>query len=43
MIHLVAANNAGMGVEGDFFIEAIGHDFSDGVKHWAVTWDLSPA
>lgn len=47
MIHLTAngtgADQTGMGVDGDFFIENIRHRWSDGGKLWTVTWELSPA
>lgn len=39
---LIAENNAGMGINGDFFIETIGHRWSQGLTLWEVTWELSP-
>lgn len=43
-IHITAASdgNSGLGIDGDFYIEAISMKFSQGVKLWEVTWDLSP-
>lgn len=42
-VTLVGDNDTGMGVSGDFYIERIEHEWSDGGKRWVVTWDLSPA
>lgn len=42
-ITLIANNNSGLGVSQDFFIESIGHRFTDGATHWKCTWQLSPA
>jgi hypothetical protein len=42
-IALVAAGATGMGVTGEFFIEAITNRWSDAGKQWWVTWQLSPA
>jgi hypothetical protein len=42
-IALQADGLAGMGVAGEFFIEAIGHQWTDGGKQWWVSWQLSPA
>ncbi len=41
-ITLDASNNAGLGIEGDFFIETISHQWSNGNTKWVTTWDLSP-
>jgi hypothetical protein len=43
MIHVVGTSNAGMGIDGDFFIEAITHEWSHGTHLWRTTWELSPA
>lgn len=42
-IHLTAVHQSGMGVDGDFFIENVGHEFSQGTRLWRVIWELSPA
>jgi hypothetical protein len=42
-IRLIANHNSGLGVDQDFFIESIGHTFSDGLRKWVTTWELSPA
>lgn len=42
-IRLTANGDTGMGVDGDFFIEAISHRWTDSFTHWVVTWQLSPA
>ncbi|WP_062435000.1 hypothetical protein [Herbidospora daliensis] len=42
-IRLIANYNSGLGVDQDFFIESIGHAFSDGLRKWVVIWELSPA
>jgi hypothetical protein len=42
-IRLIANNDTGMGVDGEFFIESIAHRWTDGAKLWTVTWELSPA
>ena len=41
-ITLVANNDAGLGINADFFIEAEKHTIRPGGEH-IVTWDLSPA
>ncbi len=41
-ITLVAENNAGLGVSGDFYIESIGHRWSNGNTLWETIWELSP-
>lgn len=41
-ITLVAENNSGMGVSGDFFIESIAHTWAQGTAWWETTWELSP-
>lgn len=38
-----AENNAGLGIDGDYFIESISHRWSNGIKLWETTWELSPA
>ena len=38
-----ATGDTQLGVSGDFFIEAIGHRWSNAAKLWTVTWQLSPA
>lgn len=43
MIHLTANGTAGMGVDGNFFIESVSHRWSDGGLLWLCTWELSPA
>jgi len=43
MIHLTADGQSGTGVDADFFIESVFHQFSQGDKLWRVTWELSPA
>jgi hypothetical protein len=42
-IHLTADGDTGLGIDGEFFIESIGHRWSEAAKHWEVTWELSPA
>ena len=42
-IHLTANTSSGLGIDGDFFIEAIAHAWSDGGLAWRTTWELSPA
>jgi hypothetical protein len=43
LIHLEADGDAGLGIDGHFFIENVGHRWTDGGKTWEVSWDLSPA
>lgn len=42
-ITLTATGNAGLGIEGDFWVEAKHDSFSHGVKLWVTTLELSPA
>jgi len=42
-ITLVATGNAELGVSGDFFIEEVNHNITDGGQSHMVTWKLSPA
>lgn len=42
-IRLEASGAAGLGISGDFYVESIRHQWSDGGKVWAVSWELSPA
>jgi hypothetical protein len=42
-ITVTATGNAGLGIEGDFYIESIHNQWSHGLKLWRVTWELSPA
>jgi hypothetical protein len=42
-IRLIAEHSTGMGVNGDYFIESVGHRWSKGGTLWEVTYDLSPA
>lgn len=42
-ITVTASGNAGLGIDGDFFIESIGNAWSNGIKLWGTTWELSPA
>lgn len=42
-ITVTATGSTGLGFERDFFIETIGHRWSNGAKLWEVTWQLSPA
>jgi hypothetical protein len=42
-ITVTASGNAGLGISGDFFIEAIHHEWSHGTRLWKVTYELSPA
>jgi hypothetical protein len=42
-VTLVAENNAGLGVNGDYFIENVSHRFSNGGTLWEVTYECSPA
>ena len=41
-VTVTATGAAGLGVEADYFIEAIAHDWPD-PKRWLCTWHLSPA
>lgn len=43
VVHLDATGASGMGVEGDFTIESIGHKASRAGKLWKVTYELSLA
>ena len=40
-IRLTATNNAGQGIDDTFAIESISHRWSEGLKLWTVTWELS--
>lgn len=42
-VTVTATGNAGLGIAGDFFIEAIHHEWSHGARLWKTTWELSPA
>lgn len=42
-IRVVADNNSGYGLTGDYFIESISHLVSNGTRLWECTWELSPA
>lgn len=42
-VHVEADGATGLGIDGDFFIENIGHRWSYAGKVWEVTWQLSPA
>jgi hypothetical protein len=42
-IKLVAENDTVLGINGEFFIEAINHRITDGGKFWETSWELSPA
>jgi hypothetical protein len=42
-ITLQADENAGLGIDQDFFIESIAHRWSQGTQLWETTWELSPA
>jgi hypothetical protein len=42
-ITVTATGNSGLGIEGDFHIESITHEWSQGVTLWRVTLELSPA
>ncbi len=42
-VTLTASGDTGLGIEGDFFVEGIGHRWSKGAKVWECTWQLSPA
>jgi hypothetical protein len=42
-VRVDANGNAGLGVDAEFFVETITHQFSDGTSRWSVAVDLSPA
>lgn len=42
-ITVTANGRAGLGIERDFFIESIHHEWTNGVTRWYTTWELSPA
>jgi hypothetical protein len=42
-IRLVANGETGLGIDGEYHIENIGHRLANGAKEWWVTWELSPA
>lgn len=42
-VTVTATGRSGLGVEGDFFIEHIHHEWSHGTKYWKTYWELSPA
>lgn len=42
-ITVTASGRAGLGIEGDFFIEHVHHAWSNGMTRWVTTWELSPA
>lgn len=42
-ITVTATGATGLGVQGDFFIESVGHKWSAAGKHWECSWELSPA
>lgn len=41
-ISVTANGNAGLGIQGDFFIENVHHAWSNGTKLWVTTWECSP-
>jgi hypothetical protein len=42
-VTVTANGDTGLGIERDFFIENIGHQWSNAAKLWQCTWQLSPA
>lgn len=42
-ITVTASGNAGLGIEGEFHIEHISHEFDHGTTSWRTVWELSPA
>lgn len=42
-VTVTASTVAGLGINGDFYIESIAHQWPRGNRQWDVTWELSPA
>lgn len=42
-IRLVATGDSGLGIDDDYVIESISHEWSDAAKQWQTTWEMSPA
>jgi len=42
-ITLTATGDTGLGIQRDFFVEHIGHTWTNAAKLWQTTWQLSPA
>jgi hypothetical protein len=43
-ITVTATGSTGLGIStADFFIESIGHEWTEGPTRWETTWELSPA